>query len=476
MADSETQDLLQHGQPLWWVHRLEARLDERIPTLQRYDDYVAGDHPMPWSTERFKEVFAGLFVGFSDNWCDLVNDAVRERMTVKGFRVGDNTESDKELWRIWQANHLDADSQLAHSELLKSTEASLLIWSDPKDDETPKITVESPLETIVAFAPGSRRDRLAALKRWTDDDGVDQATLYLPTGVYKFTASGEAEEGEGEGEEEAEEGGSRWKVREVESEKWPLNNPLGIVPVVTMFNKPRLRPREFGLYGEAEHAKVIPIQDGINKTMMDMFVASEFAGFRQRYATGLTLDTDPETGKRIEAFESAVERLWATKNKEATFGEFDATDLGNFVKAIEMLVQHTASQTRTPPHYFYLKGEMPSGESIKSAETGLVAKAYEKMVFLGEDYEEVQDITLMVKGTPRPKETIIETIWGDPEYRTESEHVDALLKLKSIGIAEEILWEKAGLSQTEISRNKRLRAEQGMVAGLFSDPVAQNAG
>ena len=27
------------------------------------------------------------------------------------------------------------------------------------------------------------------------------------------------------------------------------------------------------------------------------------------------------------------------------------TDLGNFVNAIEMFVQHLAAQTRTPPHY-----------------------------------------------------------------------------------------------------------------------------
>lgn len=452
------------------MHRLESRLDERIPTLQRYDDYVAGKHPLAFASDRFKEVFGGLFVEFADNWCDLVNDAVRERIKVRGFRLGDETAADAEAWRVWQKNRLDADSQLGHSELLKSTEASVLVWNNPKDEETPRITIESPFETIVAHAPGDRRDRLAALKRWSDDDGIEQATLYLPNGVYKFTASGEAED------DEDEEGGSRWKVRELETEPWPLANPLGIVPVVTMFNKPRLRPREFGLYGEAEHAKVIPIQDGINKVLMDMFVASEYGSFRQRYVTGMELATDEKTGKRIQAFEAAAERLWSTKNKDAQFGEFEATDLKNFVTAIEMLVQHTASQTRTPPHYFYLKGEMPSGESIKSAETGLVAKAYEKMLFLGEDWEEVQEISFMVKGQPLGKDVIVETIWGDPEYRTESEHVDALLKLKSLGIAEEILWEKAGLSQTEIARNKRLRAEQGFMQGVFNaDPVAQNA-
>lgn len=473
MVDSQTEDLLEPGQPLWWVHRLEARLDERADILQKYDDYVAGKHPLAFATERFKEVFAGLFVEFSDNWCDLVNDAVRERMSVKGFRLGTQTAADTEAQRIWQVNRLDADSQLAHSELLKSTECSVLVWADPKDENTPRITVESPFETIVAFAPGNRRDRLAALKRWIDDDGVEQATLYMPDAIYKFTATGTDDD---EPDDEDESAGSRWSVREVDDEDWPLKNPLDLVPVVTMFNKPRLRPRQFGLYGEAEHAKVIPIQDGINKTLMDMFVASEFGSFRQRYVTGMELGTDPRTGERIQAFEAAMERLWSTKNKDAKFGEFEATDLGNFVKAIEMLVQHTASQTRTPPHYFYLKGEMPSGESIKSAETGLVAKAYEKMLFLGEDWEEVMEIAFKVKN--EPVNDVIETIWGDPEYRTEAEHIDALLKQKALGIPEEILWEKAGYGQTEIRRIKRLRAEQGLLDDILNaDPAAAaNAG
>ncbi len=61
----------------------------------------------------------------------------------------------------------------------------------------------------------------------------------------------------------------------------------------------------------------------------------------------------------------------------------------SFVTGVEMLVQHIASQTKTPPHYFYLSGQFPSGESIKSAETGLVAKVLRKQRYFGEGWEEV---------------------------------------------------------------------------------------
>ncbi|GAG49762.1 unnamed protein product, partial [marine sediment metagenome] len=138
----------------------------------------------------------------------------------------------------------------------------------------------------------------------------------------------------------------------------------------------------------------------------DMMVASEFQAFRQRWATGLEIPTIfDDDGNPLPADEAlkktwkhAVDRLLWTTDPDTKFGEFSATDLAPFVTAIEMLVQHIASQTRTPPHYFYLSGQFPSGESIKSAETGLVAKVLRKERFYGEAWEEVMRLAFAVQG------------------------------------------------------------------------------
>jgi hypothetical protein len=94
------------------------------------------------------------------------------------------------------------------------------------------------------------------------------------------------------------------------------------------------------------------------------------------------------------------------------FGQFAQTDLTVFVKAVEMLVQHIASQTRTPPHYFALTGQFPSGDAIKSAETGLVAKVRRKMRPLRRGWEEV--IRPRVRGRRRHETGCRGAVVGDP--------------------------------------------------------------
>ena len=126
-----------------------------------------------------------------------------------------------------------------------------------------------------------------------------------------------------------------------------------------------------------------------------------------------------------------------------------------------MLVQHVASQTRTPPHYFYLSGQFPSGESIKSAETGLVAKVLRKERFYGEAWEEVIRLAFGVEGDDRKAaDYTAEVIWADPESRTESEHVDAVMKKAALGIPMEQIYEDLGYSQTTIRRFEAMRARE----------------
>jgi hypothetical protein len=137
-----------------------------------------------------------------------------------------------------------------------------------------------------------------------------------------------------------------------------------------------------------------------------------------------------------------------------------------------LLVQHIASQTRTPPHYFYLSGNFPSGDAIKSAETGLVAKSRRKMRFYGEAWEEVMRLCFAVTGDARSKVMDAETIWGDPEYRSESELADALVKRAAIGVPRRQLWEDAGYSQTEISRFHEMELEDSMDSLLAPPTMA----
>lgn len=448
------------------LKHLDRDLDARQANFVLLSDYYEGEQRLIYSTEKWRRAFGGLFNKFSDNWCALVVDAVEERLDVTGFRFGDDS-GDKDAWEIWQRNGLDADSQIAHTDALIYGLSYVLVG--PDRDGKAKVDVESPEQTIVEYVPGSRRERAAGMKRWQAGADWVFATLYMPDAIWKFQAKGSGAETRATR--------SSWMPREVPGELWPLPNPLGVVPIVPLVNRPRLRVRRgHASDGASEIAQVIPVQDAINKVLLDMLIASEFGAFRQRWVTGMDIPRDPETNQPIEPFKSAVDRLWVMENPEGRFGEFNATDLTPYVKSVEMLVQHVASQTRTPPHYFYLSGQFPSGESIKSAETGLVAKARRKMRHLSEAWEEVIRLAFAVENDERADFTMAETIWADPESRTEGEHVDATLKKKSLDVPIQQLWEDLGYSPQKIDRFVGMLAEQAFIGALAAPPAPAPGG
>jgi hypothetical protein len=437
--------------PVAMVKVLEQELAGRQVLLQRLQDYHDGRHRLAFTSQKFRDAFGGMFSAFADNWCQLVVDAVEERLNVEGFRHGNDPKSDTDAWQIWQRNGLDAESQLAHSEALIKGDAFAIVWGDA--DGQPKVSIESPRDVVVAYEPGNRKNRVAALKRWRDDDGY-HATLFTPDFVFKY--------------EKEDSANGEWLPDLDANEPWPLPNPLGVVPVVPITNRGSLT----SAYGVSEFLNVIPQQDAVNKLLADMLVASEFIAYPQRYVTGMEIPIDENTGRATAPFNVSLDKLLIAEDPAAKFGSLSAGDLGNYVTGIETLVQHIASQTRTPPHYFFLGGNFPSGDAIKSAETGLVAKSRRKMRFFGESWEEVMRLCFKVLGDPRGDLQDSETIWADPEYRSEAELADALIKRSAIGVPRQQLWEDAGYSQTQISRFQAMEASDFLNQALTQPTVS----
>lgn len=451
-----------------WIMRLSTELSSRQSDYDKFSNYYDGEHRLIYSSEKWKAAFGGIFQDFSDNWCQLVVDAVEERLDVVGFRMGpDEKQADDSAWRIWQSNDMDAASQVAHTEALIYGIDYVMVWPDQKTSE-PRITIESPGQVIVAISPVDRKTRQAAFKYWVDDSGYLFATLYLPDYIFKFRSREKADVVSANIEPQG------WIKRIVPDEEWPLQNKLGVVPIIPLVNKPRLNLRGITpVKGPSEIKSVIPVQDAINKVLLDMLVASEFGSFRQRWVTGMEIPIDPHTKKPVEPWKSAVDRLWTTSNPNVKLGEFSQTDLGGYVQAVETLIQHVASQTRTPPHYFYLSGGFPSGESIKSAESGLVSKSRRKMRHFSDSWEEVIRLAFVITGDNRDL-SLAETIWRDPEFHSESEHIDALTKKSSIGVPNEQLWEDAGYSPQQIQRFKQMAMQQQILQNMLAPkPVVQ---
>lgn len=452
------------GSAEWWLKRLMKRLELRAPTLRVYDDYYDGNQPLAFASDKFKEAFGDRFRSlrkpFTSNFSALVVDGTAERMAVQGFRFND-PKGDKDLWAIWQENDMDGNSQIAHIEsLIKGLSYALV--TPTGDGGTPVITVEDALDTILERSPLDRRRRLAALKRWIDDDNHMVIYVYLPDAIYKYRTEGPYDPKnvmwEADGGSAAWPGNLKLTPLEMPDEEWPLPNPLGQVPVVELPNRPRLKKD-----GQSEIAAVMGNQDAINKYRVDALVAAEFAAFRQRWAIGLDIPVDPDTGKEIEPFRAAIDHLWVVPPPQpddpnppkVTFGEFEATDLAPYAALISLEVGHMSSISRMPYHYLLGQPQAipPSGESLKSSEASLVRKVGRAEIYLGEGWEEVMRLTLRAMKDERADLRTAETIWADEETQAVAAMADAAVKLHAEGVLDDRgVLESMGWTQTAIDR------------------------
>jgi hypothetical protein len=472
MIDPTQPRPLTPGSLEWWLARLGARLDSRRERMERFEAYYAGRQPLAFVSDTFRAAFGDRFREFSSNFMSLVVDAHRERLQVQGIRIGENREGDEDAWRWWQANRLDSESQIAHTESLVKGLAYVLVWPDPVSGE-PEATIESALQVVVETEPGKSWKRRAALKRWLADDGRYRAELYLPDGIYKFRSVQSANDFSAATWSQV----AQWQPEEDSF----VRNPLGIIPIVPLVNRPRLTGQPMNAYGrpvsgavgpdegQSEIAMVMSNQDAINKLRADGINASDLAAFRQRWLKNWQVEIDEKTGQPVEPFKAAVDRLWilpppdpedpSGDEHQPEFGEFEQTDTASIVGQIREEIQELGAISRTPYHYLLPQsGQPPSGESLKSAETGLVAKVRDSMLHKGESWEEVFRLNYLFRGDPRGSDLGAETIWADPESRTEATHTDAMTKWKALGIPDEIIWEALGLSPRLISRVKAMVA------------------
>ena len=424
------------------VDRMIRTLVHRAPAIDRRWNYIIGNHPMPEAVASARIAYWRLMRNARSNWMPLIVDAVAERLQVVGLRSGGS--SDSGAWETWKSSHLDTAQDLVHHDMLALSRSFVMVQPDGV------ATVESPREVVCEYEPGRLWEPVRALKAWhvgsKDDKPLWQANLYTPDALLKF---------QGTGDDPAV---VEWKqVEEGETG--------GRVPITEFRNR-------MNTTGEcrSEIDDVIDIQDRINTTLFHRLLASQFAAHKQKWATGLEIPDDPTTGEPVEPFKEAVDRLWVAEDPDVTFGQFEGTDLSPYISSVESDIQHLAAITRTPPHYLLgQSGAFPSGESLKSTETGLVAKSRRRQRFTDPSWTRVIELQ-----TGRR----VEIVWADPESRTEGELVDSLTKMATLGVPLKALWERYGASpeqQDDWERQLRTQAlnAQGLdLAALGAEPQA----
>lgn len=453
-------------------------LIRRAIALQTLEAYYIGDHPLPFLTSahaaKLKTAFRRMLEESRTNFMRLLIDVVDERLQVEGIRLSAQSEptTDKESWDVWQANQMDSLSRAGILDSLIKGVSYISVW--PSDGKYPTISVEDAAEVLVVYEPGSNfRKRQAAIKVWQDGD-TERANVYLPDEVWKFERRREKQEYIGRYTDTTT-SPPFMEYSTSEQAIWtPLNdeaipNTLGVVPFVPLRNRPRLL-----IEGESEIVDQIQVQNQINGLNFLLALAGYFGAHKQRWVTGITLTEDEATGEVKEPFDVAIDRMLVSEDGETKFGEFSQTDLDGYLKAIEQKVGHLAITTRTPKHYLLPQGQDPSGDSIRSSESGLIRRTERKQDSLGEAFEEVMNLAKLAQGSEDiPVDS--EIVWADPATESEAVQTDATIKKYEAGLipAEQAL-EDLGYTQTQITRIMANRAADQIVAALSAgDTPAQ---
>lgn len=452
------------GTPAWWLLRLGKKLAAEQPRFDLLDNYWAGNPPLPFGNKKMRESYKRLQRISRTNFALLLVESVLERLSVVGFRAGGDAtdETDKQAWRQWQANCLDADSGLAHRAALIMSRSYVIVGEDPDQspDEPaqPLVTVEDPRQVIHESVPTNRRQVAAAMKTWRDDLlGRQLAVVYLPDAVHYFIASERLSK---DASSEQVWQASAWDVDV--SEQYPAGmaaHSFSQVPVVPFVNRPRIDGSGIG-----EFEDCIDILDRINTSILDRLVVAAAQAYRQRYATGVELE-DAE-GNSTADFDPGADLMWVVPDEKAKFGEFNVTDITPLIKGIESDIAHLGAISRTPPSYLLAAIVNASGDALSAAEVGLVSKVRERAVEFGNSWEMVYSLMSEVTGHPVGPDS--EVMWIDPQFRSLSELASANVQLMTAGVPWRTRMRKLGFTPSEIDRMDAERTADALLSATLA--------
>jgi hypothetical protein len=439
----------------------------------RYDKttrYYDGDHDLAFATEKFQNTFGALFREFALNLCPVICDAVRDKLRVTGFSlegavsdqrsaVGKNgsdsldslNSPDSATRLIWQRNRMATRAGEIHKEALKNGDAYAIVWPNVAGEAV--IYPNRAANITVAYdddAPG----RIAwAAKMWLSVDKHTRLNLFYPDRIEKYISrtQGEAPSLDAKdfaplsprsGFRVSSSGLGNAEPETRNPEPFAIANPYGIVPVFHFANN-----ADLGLTGRSELEAAIPVQDGLNKSVLDMLVAMEFSAYRQRWAAGIEIEYDAD-GKPIAPFTAGVDHLWITENPQAHFGDFEAAELEQFLKVKDSFRVDMASVTGTPLHYFLqTAGDFPSGESLKKAETRFLAKVRDRQESFGQVWADVMQFALRIEGRSGVR---LITQWEDAAPLGEREILENILLKTQLGLSREQALVEAGYGVADV--------------------------
>ena len=359
-------------------------LTAKKPLYDKYFAYYDGRAPLIFSRDRLREIFRDINARFTQNWCAVVVDSLLERLSLMQFVIAEDEQTSEFLNRQWQLSEMALDADDAHLAALVTGEAYIIAWKE--EGQPAEAYYNDPRNVHLFYSADNPRRKRFACKWWIGDDDYRYLTLYYADRLEYYrsknstartivTAGGITP------------GHDVQTAASFELTGEPAVNPYGEVPVFQLRRERRTT--------KSELTSIIEIQDAINKLLSDMMVAAEYGAFKQRWV----ISQVDVRGK----LKNAPDEVWAIpagdgEGQQSSVGEFTPTELGNYLSAVEQMVQSVAVISRTPKHYFLSQGGDPSGEALIAMEAPLNKKAQKYIDRFSNTWRKVAQFLLKMEG------------------------------------------------------------------------------
>lgn len=440
---------------------LKWAIDERARRDAQYalfEDYYEGRHRLDFVPSDFRREFADLLRGARLNMCPAVVSAVKDRLKLTaltadepdapaGREGGAETPPNGEaetvadvVSAIWRRNRVDSRAGTVHREALTTGDAFVIVGENPEGEVT---LYPNRARLIVARYSEDDPDRmLFAAKFWQLDDKRVRATLYYPDRIEKYVTRGKKQGGDYKA--------SEFVPYESETEQAAMLNPYDEVPV-------------FHFSCQSELSDVIPVQNALNKTVRDMLIGGEMHALPQRWATGLEIRFDSQTGRPVNDWTPGD--FWATQKENAQFGQLPAADLKQLQEVKEGYKADIATASGVPLHYFNPQGgNVPSGEALKTLEFRLTSKVSDHRTNFGASWEACFRYALKVAGR---EEVELDAVWAETAPRDDTAHQTRVIERMDKGlISKRQAQREIDYTDEEIERMAREQSEVEVVTEL----------
>lgn len=428
--------------------------------------YHEGDQDT-YLTDRVKE-FLGLHDKnpFRLNICRTVVMAVKDELDVVGFSTAEDGEKKpiaQWAWDTWTANNMASMQSDVHETALRDRESFIIVDFD-NENRRPRFTWHPRYTSMDASSHANNmgvwmiypddddtQPAIAAVKQWVETYDLNgepysrmRRTVYYPDRIERFYYNSEWLHYVVNPED-------AWPIPWVDGDKKPLGIPVG------HFKNAGLRPEAWD---------AIPMQDAVNKTLIDILATGDMTAFRIFVALGFVPTTD---GKPLKEDNSNMFKIapatiigTTTTAQNADFKSIDGEDVTPTVNTLKELVLLAAMITDTPVSRFIATSQVSSGDTLRENEKPLKKKAETRRSRFGDAWEGCMDMARKLAnlyGAAGLDETItIETLWRH------SESLADLLIKKQLGVPQETIWSEMGYSPEQIAIMKNSDEYQAKLA------------